>query len=145
MARGGVFVDAALLADIEAARQADREDAPLKAAAASELGLLDAALVHEGFVVHRPAPAVLLEALQAARQAAQQEALQAAPRTAERQAGAADSAHAAKPSPSAMSLRLVSGGEATLNLLAGLGADWLAAPDSALWPASYLGVIHYQM
>jgi Fe-S-cluster containining protein len=136
MARGGVIVDATLLADIQAARQADREDAPLKAAAARAPGLCAAALVHEGFVVHRPEPAALLAALQDAQEASSQAATGAA----QHQMEARDSVHAAEPPHGAMSLSLVSGAEASLQLLAALGAESLAAADSSLPRASYLGV-----
>jgi Fe-S-cluster containining protein len=121
MARAGVIVDATLRADIAASRAADREEACVKAAACTRLGLTAAALIHEGFVVHRPAPEGLHAALSELSAALQMEPV--------------------KLQAEAHSLQLVSENAASLEWLAELGADTLAANDPALQAASYLGAV----
>ena len=62
--RDGRVVDEVVRRDIQASRDTDAAEVPVKARACARLGLDAAALAHEGFVVHAPDPAALLAALE---------------------------------------------------------------------------------
>jgi len=61
--RGGVLVDAALRSAVQASREADMAEAPLKEQVCAALSIGLAAVADEGFVAHAPAPAALLRVL----------------------------------------------------------------------------------
>lgn len=64
--RDGRIVSDETVALIEAHRRTTRADTPIKATACELLGLNSAALGNEGYVVHSPEPAVLVEILELA-------------------------------------------------------------------------------
>jgi Fe-S-cluster containining protein len=63
LARAGRLVDADMLALIQRSHEADANDLPLKQQLCARLGIDQAALTNEGFVVHSPDQAGLLAAL----------------------------------------------------------------------------------
>jgi hypothetical protein len=76
--RGGRIVDATTLALIERTRLASRQEIETKMKACVALGLREAALANEGFVIHSPERGALLRALENATQSASAAAAPAA-------------------------------------------------------------------
>lgn len=74
LARGGVIVDAQIAALAAQSREADAQDASVKAALCASLGISTAALSNEGFAIHSPDRDALYRALRAARESGLREA-----------------------------------------------------------------------
>ncbi|RDU98774.1 YkgJ family cysteine cluster protein [Trinickia dinghuensis] len=120
--RGGRLVDARTVELIERSREADANEAPVKAELCRVLGIDRAAIANEGFAVHSPNGGVLLEALRSVR------------------AQASKDGPSARPSGASGEWRLVSNRRASVDALAAVGAVSELAGDHAHASFEYLGL-----